>query len=113
MAYFELTLTAYIIVTGFVCSGVLSSFWQLFKSEPVGFSIEYNSWTAGFMGVLFCIFAGPFIIVRNSVRGRKIEGRPIGWIIAASGIASLWSFCTGLVILHFVLTLRESVSGLL
>ena len=113
MVQFELMLTAYIIITGFVCSAVLSSFWQLFKSEPIGFGVSYSSWMAGIAGVIFCVFAGPFIIVRNSIRGRKIEGRPLGWVLAASGIASLWSFCTGLFILHFVLTFRDSISSVI
>ena len=113
MAHFELMLTGYIIVTGFVCSAVLGSFWQLFKAEPVGFSVEYSSLFAGFSGVLFCVFAGPFIIVRNSIRGRRIEGRPMGWVVAASGLASLWSFCTGLVILQFVLGFRDSLAGVI
>jgi len=111
MAQFELLLVGYIIITGFVCSAVLGSFWQLFKAEPVGFSVTYTSWVAGFAGVIFCVFAGPFIIVRNSIRGRKIEGRPLGWVVAASGIASLWSFCTGLVILQFVLNLRNGLEA--
>lgn len=109
MAQFELLLVGYIIITGFVCSAVLGSFWQLFKAEPVGFAVTYTSWIAGFTGVIFCVFAGPFIIVRNSIRGRKIEGRPVGWVVAASGIASLWSFCTGLVILQFVLSFRDGI----
>lgn len=113
MAHYELLLTGYIIVTGFVCSAVLASFWQLFKPEPIGFGVSYASWLSGFLGVLFCVFAGPFIIVRNSIRGRKIEGRPLGWVIAASGIASLWSFCTGILILHFVLTFKQSISGVI
>ena len=104
-------LTCYIIVTGFVFSAVLGSFWQLFKSEPVGFSVTYSSWIAGFSGVIFCVFAGPFIIIRNSIRGRKIEGRPVGWIVAASGIASLWSFCTGLVIIQLALTFRDGIAA--
>ena len=103
-------LTGYIIITGFVFSAVLGSFWQLFKAEPVGFSVTYSSWVAGFSGVIFCVFAGPFIIIRNSIRGRKIEGRPIGWVVAASGIASLWSFCTGLVLIQLVLSFRDGIA---
>ena len=110
MAHFELMLTGYIIITGFVCSAVLGSFWQIFRSEPVGFAVTYTTWVAGFMGVFFCVFAGPFIIVRNSIRGRKIEGRPLGWVVAASGIASLWSFCTGLVIIQLALIVRDSIT---
>lgn len=110
MVQFELLLTCYIMLTGFVCSGVIGSFWQLWRVEPIGFSIEYKSWVGGFAGVLFCAFAGPFIIMRNTIRGRRIEHRPIGWVVGASAIASLWSFCTGLLLLHAVLSLRDQIS---
>jgi len=109
MTQSELFLAIYIILTGFTCSGVLGSFIQIWKAEPVGFSVRYDDWIQGFLGVLFCVFAGPFIIMRNTVRGRKIEGRPIGWVIAASAIASGWSFCTGLLILHLILSVRAGL----
>lgn len=109
MAQFELFILVYIIVTGFVSSGVLANFYQWVHAKPVGFSINYETWLGGLGGVLFCVFAGPFIIMRNSLRGRRIEGRPVGWVFAASAIAALWSFCTGLMILHFTLTLYAKV----
>lgn len=105
----ELLLTAYIVCAGFVCSGVLASFIQLWKPEPVGFNIEYKSWLDGIFGVLFCVFAGPFIIMRNTIRGRRIEKRPMGFVVMASIVAFLWSFCTGLLIMHFTLSIRASI----
>ncbi|MEP2944013.1 MAG: hypothetical protein ABJM86_05565 [Hyphomicrobiales bacterium] len=105
----ELLITMYIVCAGFASAGLLGSFVQLWKTEPVGFSINYDSFINGLVGVFVCIFAGPFIIMRNTLRGRRIEGRPLGWVIMASGIASLWSFCTGLVIMHFALSIRTSI----
>lgn len=109
MTQFELIISVYLIVTGFVSAGVLGSFYQWIRAEPVGFAVEYENWVHGFLGVLFCVFAGPFIIMRNTIRARRLEGRPFGWIVASSAIASLWSFCTGLIILHFVLSIHESL----
>lgn len=109
MIHTELLLSAYIICAGFVSAGVLGSFIQIWKAEPIGFSVQYDSWVSGFLGVLLCIFAGPFIIMRNTLRGRRIEGRPLGWVVMASAVASLWSFCTGLLIMHTILSIRASV----
>ncbi|MEO1066299.1 MAG: hypothetical protein AAFW47_02845 [Pseudomonadota bacterium] len=111
MTQTELMLSVYLIMTGFVCSGVLSSYYQWMRSEPAGFAVNYETWLSGFGGVLFCAFAGPFIIMRNTLRGRRIEGRPVGWVVAASAIATIWSFCSGLIIVHFVLTITGSMSG--
>ncbi len=113
MTQFELFLSIYIIFTGFVSSGVLGSFYQYWTMEPAGFSVKYDSWLKSFFGILFCIFAGPFIIMRNTLRGRKIEGRPLGWVVAASALATLWSFCIGVLILHTILMLRASISTLI
>lgn len=113
MVQAELLLTGYIVCAGFVCSGVLGSFIQLWKSEPVGFKVQYNSWINGIFGVLFCVFAGPFIIMRNTVRGRRIERRPLGFVVLASAIAFLWSFCTGLLILHFLLSIWASIFAMI
>lgn len=113
MTQFELLLSIYIIMTGFSCAGVLGSFCQLWRAEPIGFSIDYESLLGSALGILVCIFAGPFILMRNTLRGRRIEGRPLGWVIAASAIATLWSFCTGLFIMHFALSIRSSIMAML
>lgn len=105
----ELLLSMYIILSGFASAGLLGSFVQLWRTEPIGFSVEYSNFIGGFINVMVCIFAGPFIIMRNTLRGRRIEGRPMGWVVMASAVATLWSFCTGLIILHFSLSIRASI----
>lgn len=109
MVQTELLITMYIVCAGFASAGLLGSFVQLWKTEPVGFSINSDGILNSLLSVIVCIFAGPFIIMRNTVRGRRIEGRPLGWVVMASGIASLWSFCTGLMIMHFALSIRSSL----
>ena len=53
--------------------------------------------------VPFLVFAAPFIIVRNTVRGRRIEGRNFGFAALAAVVAGFWSLMSGTVV---VMTLQ-------
>lgn len=108
----ELIVALLIIMTGFVSSGVLGSFYQVLSDKPIGFAVNYQSIIGSVTGVFLCVFAGPFIIMRNTIRGRRIEGRAFGWVVAASALATLWSFFTGIVILQFVFAFSAQLSGL-
>jgi hypothetical protein len=44
------------------------------------------------------VFAAPFIIMRNSVRGRRIERRRAHMVMVATVIAGLWSLMSGTVV---------------
>jgi hypothetical protein len=44
------------------------------------------------------MFAAPFIIMRNSVRARRIERRRGQMVMAATVIAGLWSLMSGTVV---------------
>jgi len=48
--------------------------------------------------VPFLVFAAPFIIVRNTVRGRRIEGRNFGFAALAAVVAGFWSLMSGTVV---------------
>ena len=44
------------------------------------------------------LFAAPFLIVRNTVRGRRIEGRNFGFAALAAIVAGFWSLLSGSVV---------------
>jgi hypothetical protein len=96
----DLALAAYIGSAGFVVAGILGSFYQLLTGEPLKFAISVETWLKGVFSCFLCVFAGPFIIMRNAIRGRKIEQRPIGWLVASSTIAGMWSLCSGVFVLQ-------------
>ena len=52
-------------------------------------------------------FGAPFIILRNTVRGRRLEGRPIPFVMLATILACGWGLVSGRV----VLDLAHLVSG--
>ncbi|NBN63636.1 hypothetical protein GWI72_03190 [Microvirga tunisiensis] len=94
---------------GFVAAGVIGSFYQLVTNRPPRFQVSLESAVGTVGSFLMCAFAGPFIIMRNAIRGRRIENRPIGWLVASSTIAGMWSVCSGLVMMRLVIGLAPGL----
>jgi hypothetical protein len=46
----------------------------------------------------FLVFAAPFIIMRNTIRGRRIERRRFEFVMIATVIAGVWSLMSGTVV---------------
>ena len=53
-------------------------------------------------------FGAPFIILRNTVRGRRFERRPIPFVMIATIIACGWSLMSG----RIALDLAHLITGL-
>jgi len=107
---FQLILAVYIACAGFVAAGVLGSLYQLLTKEPPRFNFSIESLTGIVSGIFMVLFAGPFIIMRNAIRGRRIENRPLGWLVASSTIAGMWSLCSGLLVVQVALGLAHSLA---
>ena len=43
----------------------------------------------------FLVFAAPFIIMRNTIRGRRIERRRFEFVMLATMLAGIWSLMSG------------------
>jgi len=102
---FDLLIVGYIASAGFVAAGVLGSLYQLVTQEPPKFSLAGEGLLPFLAGIFLCVFAGPFIIMRNAIRGRRIEKRPLGWLVASSTIAGMWSMCSGVMVMNVALIL--------
>ncbi|MCW2308448.1 DUF6949 family protein [Rhodobium gokarnense] len=100
----ELLVVGYAIATGFVAAGMLGSFYQLLTRRPPSFVLSVDTWWTIISSTVMCAFAGPFIIMRNALRGRRIEHRPLGWLAASTAIAAGWSLCSGIVVLEMTLS---------
>lgn len=90
---------------GFVAAGLIGSFYQLVTNKPPRFVAEFEGMVGVLAASMLCMMAGPFIIMRNAIRGHRIEQRPIGWLAASSAIAFAWSICSGVVVLYTVVKL--------
>ncbi len=85
---------------GFAVSGLLATGYQLFTANPPSFLILGDgARPAAVVSVLFLVFAAPFIIMRNTVRGRRIERRNFFYAFAATIVAGFWSLFSGSMLL--------------
>jgi len=89
---------------GFALAGALASGYQAMVQRPAGFGLlQQGVVPKALAAVPFLVFAAPFIIVRNTVRGRRVEGRNFGFAALAAIVAGFWSLMSGTVV---VMTLQ-------
>ena len=93
------------IFVGFAFAGLLASAFELFTAKRADFRLLETGGFAAVASVPVVVFSAPFLILRNTVRGRRIEGRPFVFVMLASMIASLWSMASGRVVLDLLLML--------
>ena len=89
------------LMIGFSLAGALTSGYQVLAHRPAGFGLLAQGVApTTFAAVPFLVFAAPFIIMRNTVRGRKIENRRLEFVMMATVIAGFWSMMCGTVFLR-------------
>lgn len=90
------------LFVGFAFAGLLASAFELFTARRADFRLLEAGGIAAVASVPVVVFSAPFLILRNTVRGRQIEGRPFAFVMLASMIASLWSIASGRVVLDLL-----------
>ncbi|MCW5701166.1 MAG: hypothetical protein AB7I42_07095 [Bradyrhizobium sp.] len=94
------------LAIGFAFAGALTSGYQAFASRPAGFGLLNEGVVAkAFAAVPFLVFAAPFIIMRNTLLGAKVERRRFEFVMMATIIAGFWSMMSGT---FFLMTLRAA-----
>jgi Family of unknown function (DUF6949) len=84
---------------GFAVAGVCASGFRLFSRHfPTFRLLEVGPVPARFAAIPLLMFSARFIIMRNTVRGRRIEGRRAQIVMLATLIAGLWSLMSGTVV---------------
>jgi hypothetical protein len=92
------------LVLGFAVAGLCSSAYQLVTSRLPSFSLlSAGPSPSTFAAVPVLILAAPFLIMRNTLLGRRQEGRRFEFVFLATLIAGFWSLMSGLVL---VMTLQ-------
>ncbi len=87
------------LVLGFAFAGLLASAFELLTERRASFGLLQSGGVLALMSVPMLVFSAPFIILRNTIRGRSIEGRPIPFVMLATMIACGWSLMSGRVVL--------------
>ena len=90
------------LIIGFAFAGLLASAFELFTTQRADFRLLQAGGLFAVASVPVVVFSAPFLIVRNTVRGRRIEGRPCMFVMLASMIASVWSIACGRIVLDLL-----------
>ncbi len=89
------------LTIGFALAGALTSGYQLLADRPAGFSLlQEGAAPRTFAAVPFLVFAAPFIIMRNTVSGRRVQSRRVEFVMLATVFAGFWSMMCGTVFLR-------------
>ena len=87
------------LALGFAVAGMLSSAYQLFTSRLPSFGLLANGPSPqAFAAVPFLMFAAPFLIMRNTLLGRREPNRRFQAVFVATLIAGFWSLMSGMVV---------------
>jgi hypothetical protein len=87
------------LAIGFAVAGSCASGYRLFSKHFPSFRLlEVGPVPARFAAIPLLMFSAPFIIMRNTIRGRRIEGRRTEIVMVATVIAGLWSLMSGTVV---------------
>jgi hypothetical protein len=87
------------LALGFAVAGLCASGYRLFSKHFPSFRLlEVGPVPARFAAIPLLMFSAPFIIMRNTLRGRRIEGRRTEIVMVATVIAGLWSLMSGTVV---------------
>ena len=87
---------------GFAFAGLLASAFELFTERQASFRLLQKGGVVAVASVPILVFSAPFIILRNTVRGRRLERRPVGFVMLATMLACFWSLMSGRVVLDGV-----------
>ncbi len=94
------------ICIGFALAGALVNGYQAVAQRPAGFGLLQDGVAPKtFAAVPFLVFAAPFIIMRNTLRGMRLESRRVEFVMMATVIAGFWSMMSGT---FFLMTLRAA-----
>jgi hypothetical protein len=87
------------IAIGFAVAGLCASGYRLIGMHVPSFRLlEAGPVAARFAAIPLLIFSAPYLIMRNTLRGRRLEGRRAEFVMAATVIAGLWSLMSGTVV---------------
>ena len=91
---------------GFAVAGLCASGFRLGSRHLPSFQLlERGPVPARFAAIPLLIFSAPFIIMRNTIRGRRLEELRAEVVMLATLIVGLWSLMSGTVLVFALQTL--------
>ena len=106
----EMGLVAFVLAGGFVAAGLLNSL-HLVLLEQMREAVGQSEHDEGLVlyfdrpisiawSVVMCTFAGPWLVLSQGIRFWRREILPTSALFLCGIISTLWSFCSGVVILE-------------
>ncbi len=87
------------LALGFAAAGLFTSAYQLATSRLPSFGmLSTGPSPQAFAAVPLLIVAAPFLIMRNTLLGRRQEGRRFEFVFLATLLAGFWSLMSGMVL---------------
>src|SRR5258705_11974949 len=84
------------LALGFAVAGLIATGYQLVTRRPASFRLlQRGPRPSTFAAVPLLAFAAPFIIMRNTIRGPRIEGRGFSMGMVSTRIAGGWRLVSG------------------
>jgi uncharacterized membrane protein len=84
------------LAIGFAVAGLIASSYQLATTRPLSFRLfSHPERMIAAAAVPILVMAAPFIIMRNIIRGRRLEQRRVEVVALATVLACFWSLMSG------------------
>jgi hypothetical protein len=88
-----------VLLVGFAVAGSLATGYQLITERPLSFRLlNEGARLVTLLAIPVLTFAAPFVIMRNVIRGRRIERRRFEFVMLATVLAGFWSLMSGTVV---------------
>ena len=101
----EALILAYATAVGFAASGATSTLIQWMQGRPVAFALPSGGLLSFLATGLSLAVTGPYIVVRAAFFAWFAERRSLAIFGGGLLVATLWSTCSGIVVLGLVLAL--------
>lgn len=90
------------LALGMAAAGLIASTFEMVTERRASFRMLETGDLRAVASVPLIVFSAPFLILRNTMRGRTIEGRPFFFVMMATIIACFWGMMCGRLMLDFV-----------
>ena len=105
----EVLFSFFSLTFGFAVAGLCATGYRVFAEGFPSFRLlEAGPAIGRFASIPLLMFSAPFIIMRNTLRGCRLEGRPVEFVMVATVVAGLWSLMSGTVVVMALQALMKA-----
>jgi predicted signal transduction protein with EAL and GGDEF domain len=94
------------LALGFALAGLCATGFEALTERRASFQLLETGGPQALASVPLVVLSAPFIILRNTVRGRRHERRHVSFVMMATVIACFWSLICGRVALDILAALN-------